>query len=147
MSVSGASGAAAAKRTPFVLLVVALLGAGLISLLVLNSALNQGSFELDRLEKQTTELTDERQALQQEVDQLSAPDALERRARELGLVPGGSPVFIGPDGTVRGVPQTADGLPATLLAPAAPPVSLLAPRPSAGPAPVLPAPPVPTPGR
>ncbi|WFB10026.1 septum formation initiator family protein [Streptomyces sp. LX-29] len=135
-----APGAAAAKRTPFVFLVVVLLGSGLIGLLVLNSALNQGSFELSRLERQATELTDERQALQQEVDELSAPDALERRARELGMVPGGNPVFLEPDGTVRGVPSpAAGGGPAVLDAPAAalptapPPPPPPAARPQPGP--------------
>ena len=73
------------------LLVVLLLGAGLLALLLLNASLNQGSFQLSKLEKQTEELTDEQQALQQEVDAYSAPGALEQRARELGLVPGGSP--------------------------------------------------------
>ncbi|GAA0407824.1 FtsB family cell division protein [Streptomyces luteireticuli] len=100
-------GPAGMRRTPFVLLVVFLLGSGLIALLLLNSSLNQGSFELTKLQRKTTELTDEQQALQQEVDQLAAPDALERRARELGLVPGGSPAFLGPDGTVHGVPAPA----------------------------------------
>ncbi len=97
------SGPATAARTPFVLLVVVLLGGGLITLLLLNSALNQGSFQLSRLKKQTTDLTDEQQALQRDVDAYSAPDALERRARELGLVPGGGPVFLEPDGKVRGL--------------------------------------------
>ncbi|MET9952645.1 septum formation initiator family protein [Streptomyces sp. NPDC006339] len=101
------SGPSTAARTPFVLLVVLLLGGGLISLLLLNSALNQGSFELSELKKKTTELTDEEQALQRDVDDYSAPDALERRARELGMVPGGSPAFLGPDGTVLGVPSKA----------------------------------------
>lgn len=101
------AGPAGAKRTPFVLLVVVLLGSGLISLLLLNSSLNQGSFELSRLQRTTTELTDEQQALQQEVDQLAAPDALERRARELGMIPGGSPAFLLPDGTVKGAPAPA----------------------------------------
>ncbi|MEV0452985.1 septum formation initiator family protein [Streptomyces sp. NPDC050600] len=101
------SGPSSAARTPFVLLVVVLLGGGLISLLLLNSALNQGSFELSELKKKTTELTDEEQALQRDVDDSSAPDALERRARELGMVPGGSPVFLDPDGKVRGVPSKA----------------------------------------
>ncbi|MBC2877062.1 MULTISPECIES: FtsB family cell division protein [Streptomyces] len=100
-------GTGGARRTPFVLLVVVLLGSGLIGLLLLNSALNQGSFELSRLQRKTTELTDRQQALQQEVDQLAAPDALERRARELGMVPGGSPAFLNPDGTVSGVPAPA----------------------------------------
>lgn len=100
-------GPAGMRRTPFVLLVVFLLGSGLIALLLLNSSLNQGSFELTKLQRKTTELTDEQQALQQEVDQLAAPDALQRRARELGLVPGGSPAFLNPDGTVHGVPAPA----------------------------------------
>ncbi|MCC3772107.1 septum formation initiator family protein, partial [Streptomyces sp. UNOC14_S4] len=107
-----ATGPAGARRTPFVFLVVVLLGSGLISLLVLNSALNQGSFELTKLQRKTTELTDEQQALQQDVDRLAAPDALERRARELGLVPGGNPAFLAPDGTVRGEPSPATADPA-----------------------------------
>jgi cell division protein FtsB len=96
-----------AARTPFVLLIVVLLGSGLIALLLLNSSLNQGSFKLSRLKKETTELTDQQQALQEEVDGYSAPDVLEKRARELGMVPGGSPVFLYPDGTVRGAPSPA----------------------------------------
>nr|WP_262701418.1 septum formation initiator family protein [Streptomyces sp. NEAU-383] len=112
-----APGAATARRTPFVLLVVVLLGSGLIALLLLNSSLNQGSFELTRLEKQTKELTDERQALQQDVDKLSAPGELERRARELGMVPGGTPAFLNPDGSVSGVPAPATGQPSVLGGP------------------------------
>ncbi|MEU6392659.1 septum formation initiator family protein [Streptomyces sp. NPDC046939] len=101
------SGGAQAARAPFVLLVVLLLGGGLITLLVLNSSLNEGSFKLSRLKKQTTELTDDEQQLQRDVDSYSAPDALQRRARELGMVPGGDPAFLDPDGTVRGVPKKA----------------------------------------
>ncbi|MFJ1995821.1 septum formation initiator family protein [Streptomyces asiaticus] len=112
-----APGATTARRTPFVLLVVVLLGSGLIALLLLNSSLNQGSFELTRLEKQTKELTDERQALQQDVDKLSAPAELERRARELGMVPGGTPAFLNPDGSVSGVPAPATGQPSVLGGP------------------------------
>ncbi|MFD8384435.1 septum formation initiator family protein [Streptomyces sp. NPDC059679] len=127
-----AGGPRVARRTPFVLLVVVLLGSGLIALLLLNSSLNQGSFELSRLEKQTDELSDERQALQQEVDRLSAPDALERRARELGMVPGGSPAFLNPDGSVSGAPApAASGGPSVYRAPGAPLPSLPAASPSA----------------
>lgn len=105
------SGPSNAARTPFMLLVVVLLGGGLISLLLLNSALNEGSFRLSELRKQTTDLTDEEQALQRDVDGYSQPDALERRARELGMVPGGSPAFLNPDGTVRGVPAEVTAAP------------------------------------
>ncbi|MFI8766111.1 hypothetical protein ACIGN6_14495 [Streptomyces sp. NPDC053792] len=101
------SGPSSAARTPFVLLVFVLLGGGLITLLLLNSALNQGSFQLNELKSRTTELTDEEQALQRDVDDYAAPDALERRARELGMVPGGSPAFLGPGGKVLGEPSVA----------------------------------------
>lgn len=98
---------AGAARAPFVLLIVALLGSGLLGLLLLNAALNQGSFELSKLKKQTKELSDEQQELQGEVDGFSAPDALDKRAKELGLVPGGVPAFLLPDGKVIGEPETA----------------------------------------
>ncbi|MGZ0237615.1 septum formation initiator family protein, partial [Streptomyces sp. CPS1] len=101
------AGRARAARTPFVLLVVLLLGGGLIGLLVLNSALSEGSFKLADLQKRTKNLTDEEQALQRDIDAYSSPDALQRRARELGMVPGGDPAFLGPDGTVKGVPGAA----------------------------------------
>ncbi|MFF8590115.1 septum formation initiator family protein [Streptomyces sp. NPDC015220] len=101
-----------AARAPFVLLVVLLLGGGLIGLLVLNSALSEGAFQRDDLQKDTKNLTDEQQALQRDIDSYSAPDALQRRAQELGMVPGGDPAFLNPDGTVRGVPSAAAGQPA-----------------------------------
>ncbi|MFE2170767.1 hypothetical protein ACFXB3_37765 [Streptomyces sp. NPDC059447] len=133
-----------AARTPFVLLVVALLAGGLISLLLLNSALNEGSFQLSKLKKETTALTDEEQALQRDVDGYSAPDALQRRAQELGLVPGGSPVFIGADGKVAGTAAEAEPPPAPTPTPTAaaqapapgqqtpPPASAGAPSPNPG---------------
>ncbi|MDF6021645.1 septum formation initiator family protein [Streptomyces sp. JH34] len=121
------SGPSTAARTPFVLLVVLLLAGGLISLLLLNSALNEGSFRLSKLKRETTELTDEQQALQRDVDSYSEPDALERRARELGMVPGGSPAFLNQDGTVSGVPERATAQPSSPTAVPAPPASETAP--------------------
>lgn len=125
------SGPSTAARTPFVLLVVVLLAGGLISLLLLNSALNEGSFRLSKLERETTELTDEQQALQRDVDSYSEPDALERRARELGMVPGGTPAFLNPDGTVRGKPERATAQPSPTAAPE-PEASAAAPAASSG---------------
>ncbi|WP_310941847.1 hypothetical protein [Streptomyces sp. gCLA4] len=126
-----------AARMPFVLLVVALLAGGLISLLLLNSALNEGSFQLSRLKKETTALTDEEQALQRDVDAHSAPDALQRRARELGLVPGGSPVFIGPDGKVSGSVSVAEAPPSPTPTPPTAPAQA-GPGRSPAPAPAVP---------
>ncbi|GAA1364812.1 FtsB family cell division protein [Streptomyces beijiangensis] len=128
------SGPNTAARTPFVLLVVVLLGGGLITLLLLNSALNAGSFQLSELKRNTTGLTDEEQALQRDVDDRSAPDALERRARELGMVPGDVPAFLNPDGSVKGVPGVATAQPQALVVPTKPTTT---PSPSA---PVTPSP-------
>ncbi|WP_405493833.1 hypothetical protein [Streptomyces sp. NBC_00096] len=149
--VLGGPVAGQAARTPFVLLVVALLGGGLISLLLLNSALNEGSFQLSKLKKETTALTDEEQALQRDVDGYSAPDALQRRAHELGLVPGGSPVFIGPDGKVAGTASPAAEPPPPsppASAPATPVSAASVPSPAGSPAavPSGPGPASPVPG-
>ncbi|WUT80521.1 hypothetical protein OG896_30330 [Streptomyces sp. NBC_00669] len=123
----GAGRSATARRTPFVVLVVTLLAGGLISLLMLNAALNRDSFKLDKLQDQTTHYTDQQQQLQQEVDGYSAPDSLEQRARELGMVPGGDPAFLDPNGKVQGSPSPA-------TAPPAPPPTTTAQPPTTTPA-------------
>lgn len=132
-----------AARTPFVLLVVLLLGGGLIALLVLNSALSEGSFKLDDLQDDVKSYTDEEQALQRDVDAYSAPDALQRRARELGMVPGGDPAFLNPDGTVKGVPSAAQQSVARMPLVLAP--EILDPGPPASPTPTPSVTPTPTP--
>jgi hypothetical protein len=140
------TGGIQAARTPFVLLVVLLLGGGLIALLVLNSALSEGQFKLDDLQKQTKSLTDEEQALQRDVDAYSAPDALQRRAHELGMVPGGDPAFLDPNGTVKGVPEQAAAKTVSTPAVLAPEALVSRPSPSTssspgpGPTAVVPAP-------
>ncbi|WP_405858507.1 septum formation initiator family protein [Streptomyces sp. NBC_01515] len=138
------TGGIQAARTPFVLLVVLLLGGGLIALLVLNSALSEGQFKLDDLQKQTKSLTDEEQALQRDVDAYSAPDALQRRAHELGMVPGGDPAFLDPNGTVKGVPEQAAARTVSTPAVLAPEALVSRPGPSPGSSPgptaVVPAP-------
>ncbi|MFE9421836.1 cell division protein FtsL [Kitasatospora sp. NPDC006697] len=98
-------------RTPFAMLVGLLLTAGLLGLLMLNTALNEDAFELSKLQKQTNTLTDQQQALQQQIDHDSAPDALENAARQLGMVPGGDPAFLKDDGTVLGSPAPAKDSP------------------------------------
>lgn len=137
------SGPSQAARTPFVLLVVLLLGGGLITLLILNSSLNEGSFQLSELKKETTELTDQEQELQRDVDAYAAPDALQRRARELGMVPGGDPAFLNPDGTVRGVPGAAEQ--SSALRPDPRPQEVASPAPSVSIPVASPVPPTPSP--
>jgi hypothetical protein len=94
---------------------VLLLGGGLLGLLLLNTALNQGSFEQSKLKKQNSKLSDEEQALRRELDRLSAPAELSRKAEELGMVPGTTPVFLDPvTGEVHGSPKPASPRPTVL---------------------------------
>jgi hypothetical protein len=82
------------RRAPFVVLVLFLLVAGLVGLLVLNTALQQGSFDLTDLEQQTALLRDRHSELVGDVADRSEPGALARRAKQLGMLPGESPVFV-----------------------------------------------------
>ncbi|MFG2904577.1 hypothetical protein ACGF13_05865 [Kitasatospora sp. NPDC048286] len=127
------------------MLIVVLLAAGLLGLLALNTALNEGSFELSRLQKQTTAATDEQQSLQHEIDKNSAPDALARRAAELGLVPAGGMAFLDvPNGgKVVGTPGAAQDSPPVKRSTAEPwPTRAQsgAAQPAAGPSPAVPQP-------
>jgi hypothetical protein len=74
-------------RTPFILLVLGLLGGGLICLLVINTTLAASSFEITRLRQAIVTKSQREQVLQQQVSQDQTPGAIERRAWKLGLRP------------------------------------------------------------
>lgn len=76
-----------APRAPFVVLVLLVLGIGLIGLLILNTALQQGSFELGEMQSTTDELRDRQTDLADRVAARSAPDALADEATHMGMVP------------------------------------------------------------
>jgi hypothetical protein len=97
----------APARAPFVLLVSAILGGGLVMVLLLNTWLAQGSFTVKRLQDQQTAMRNQTQAIAQQIAAQSAPDALAARAAELGMVPAPNPVFKTKDGAVLGVAQAA----------------------------------------
>jgi hypothetical protein len=82
---------------------IALLGAGLMALLMLNISIGKGAYELSALQKQQRELAVAQQQLSEQVEQVSAPQELARAARELGMVPAPNTVFVKvPDGQVQG---------------------------------------------
>ncbi len=87
-----------APRAPFVILLLLLMGAGLMCLLLLNTALAQNAFLVHNLQKSSAALSDEAQALSLRLDQLSDPANLAARATDLGMVSGGIPVYL-PSGT------------------------------------------------
>lgn len=92
-------------RTPFAFLIGGLLVAGLVSLLMLNTALAQGAFIIDHLQTRSGQLTDQEQALDEQLAGEESPARLAARAAALGMVPGTNPAFIRvADGTILGVP-------------------------------------------
>ncbi len=125
-------------RTPFVALIVGLLGAGLIGLLVLNTVIAENSFRMHELQKRTAALSLQEQQLQREIDGLEAPSALAVKARKLGMVPAGNPAFLRlSDGKILGVPTAARApRPVAAASPAVRPT----PRPAGTAKPTAPAP-------
>lgn len=102
-----------ARRMPFIVLCSTVLAAGLLAVLFLNMALARGSYALHDLQRQSTILSEQQEALGEQLAAVSAPGILAQRATELGLVPGSSPAFLRlPDGQVLGVPQAAASAPA-----------------------------------
>lgn len=92
----------------FLAIVGALILAGMAALLVLNTSLAQGAFELQRLQAQQSDLQITEQSLQQQVEAAQSPVALKARADELGMVPVTVPAFLRlADGTVLGDPTPA----------------------------------------
>ena len=109
-------------RTPFVVLVVTLLGTGLLGLLVLHTVLAQDAFRLHALKQDSRVLEDSEQVLRREVEALRAPHALATRAAALGMVPAGPPAFLRlPDGAVLGAGAPAPDGAAQVPPPQAPP--------------------------
>jgi cell division protein FtsB len=86
--------AAIAGRAPFAILVGAILGSGLIALLLLHTMAAQDAFRLHDLQRQAAELRDTQQQLEVSAQQLQSPATLAARARRLGMVPTGSISFV-----------------------------------------------------
>jgi hypothetical protein len=70
---------------PFVLLVLALLGGGLICLLVINTTLGATSFRISQLQSTGASLATQEQTLQQQIASERSPAQIAKRAYELGM--------------------------------------------------------------
>lgn len=104
-----------AGRGLFALIVGAVLGLGMVAILVINTTLAQGAFTVGELQAQQAQLAQREQALSEAVAAASAPKALESSARSLGMVPSENPVFLQvPQGRVLGKPKPAGGVRSSL---------------------------------
>ena len=100
-----------------------LLVGGLVALLMLNTAMAEGSFTLNRLQNTSGELADTQDALTQAIDAQRSASTLAARAAKLGMVPADSAAFLRlSDGKVLGVASPATKQPGftVVTAPQAP---------------------------
>ncbi|HET7304457.1 MAG TPA: hypothetical protein VFJ12_07885 [Segeticoccus sp.] len=94
----------------FAILCVGLLVSGLVALLLLNTAMSQGSFTLYDLEARSGALSDRVTGLETQLRQQEAPAHLAQRAAAMGMVPSQSSAFVRlSDGRVLGVAKPAPG--------------------------------------
>ncbi len=132
------AGVAVARRVPFVALIIAMLGLGLVATLWLSTNAAEGSYQLSSAQKETRLLSEKAEALHRDVATMDSAAALARRASDLGMVPTTdvARLVVAPGGAV-----TVVGKPAPAVAPAVP---LPVPSAPAVPLPVPSAPAVPT---
>lgn len=115
---AGPSGSVAGNGV-FVLFIAGLIVAGMAVLLLLNTILAEGAFQIQALTRQQQQLQQNQQALMLYVARNESPDALARQATRFGMVPLSSPGYLRlPGGAVLGAPA-----PAVARRPAAPPVT------------------------
>jgi hypothetical protein len=92
----------------FAVACIALLAAGLFSLLLINISMSRGSYALHDLQAASGELADTQDALTQQLSAQESPPHLARRAVEMGMVPAPSAAFLRlSDGKVVGVAKKA----------------------------------------
>jgi hypothetical protein len=86
--------ASRAPRVPFVALVVVILTTGLVGLLLLNTGLQRGAYQVSALQTRADGLALQEQQLQRTVSNLSQPQRIAREAVRMGMVANVSPAFL-----------------------------------------------------
>jgi hypothetical protein len=103
--------------------VFAILGAGVVGLLMFNTHMQQASFYATRLQARADDLTAREQKLDMELERLRAPQRLAAAGKALGMVAPGVPAFVKlSDGSVVGRPTPASPQDAVRINPLPPEV-------------------------
>ncbi|GHF76048.1 outer membrane murein-binding lipoprotein Lpp [Amycolatopsis bartoniae] len=101
------------SRASFVLIVMTLLAAGVVTTLLLSTQAIADSYRLEQIREENSNLAEQSEQLQQGVTKAEAASSLAARAKALGMVPAGNPAHLvqNPDGsvTVVGTPEKAVG--------------------------------------
>jgi hypothetical protein len=99
------------SRTPFVVLLLGLLGGGLICLLLINTTLAEGSFQITAMQQKNAALAQQQQQLQQQTAQEQSPASIAARAEKLGMRPVGRLRFLDlKNGRIYNQPATEPGV-------------------------------------
>jgi hypothetical protein len=102
-----------APRAPFVAVVIALVVAGVLGILVINTKTNENSFRISKLQDNQATLDNQQQQLDNQIAGYKMPGNLDAAARRLGLVKADTPAYIRlPDGKIIGIPKPGEGQPA-----------------------------------
>ena len=101
-----------APRAPFVAVMIALVIAGVLGILLVNTKTNENSFQISKLQDEQDTLDNQQQQLENQLAHFESVGNLNALAKAQGLVRG-TPAWIRlPDGKVIGVPKPATGEPA-----------------------------------
>jgi len=101
-----------APRAPFIAVMIALVIAGVLGILLVNTKTNENSFQISKLQDEQATLDNQQQQLENQLAHFESVGNLNALAKAQGLVRG-TPAWIRlPDGKVIGVPKPATGEPA-----------------------------------
>jgi hypothetical protein len=113
------------SRASFVLLMMALLAAGVATTLWLTTQAIADSYRLEQLRTTNSNLAETKEQLQRDVAKAESPASLAPAAQQLGMVPGGDParILVGPDGRTSLVGEPKKAKADSPAVPAAPPAA------------------------
>ncbi|WP_410613622.1 hypothetical protein [Amycolatopsis sp. lyj-109] len=113
------------SRASFVLMMMALLAAGVATTLWLTTQAIADSYRLEQLRTTNGKLAEQKEQLQRDVAKAESPASLSPKAQQLGMVPGGDParIVVGPDGKTSLVGEPKKAKADTPVVPAAPPAA------------------------
>ncbi|MGN6724161.1 MAG: hypothetical protein ACTHJM_16255 [Marmoricola sp.] len=95
-------------RIPFVALIALILAGGVAGLLLFNTQMQQGAFEIEHLQAQAAALSATQQDESMQLLRMSDPQRLAAAAKRLGMVAPTTPAFLDlATGRIKGVPTAA----------------------------------------
>jgi hypothetical protein len=97
-------------RVPFITVLIAIFGIGMVGLLMVNTSLQNQAFESRSLNRQAAQLIYAEAELQSQLNQVRAPDQIAAKASALGMRANPRPAFlVVPSGKVIGEQYRVDG--------------------------------------